>query len=89
MHRGSFASSATGVTFSRKAAGRTLTFTSLRREQGEHLMDDAETRSTWRALSGEAIRGRLARIRLEQLPSTVGFWFAWKGFYPETLVWKP
>lgn len=73
MHRGSFASSATGVTFSRKAAGRTLTFTNLRREQGEHLMDDAETRSTWRTLSGEAIRGKLAWSRLDQLPSAVGF----------------
>lgn len=89
MHRGSFASSATGVTFSRKAAGRTLTFINLRREQSEFLMDDAETRSIWRAYSGEAVRGRLARTRLDQLPSTVGFWFAWKGFYPETLLWKP
>ena len=32
---------------------------------------------------------RLAWSRLDQLLSTVGFWFAWKGFYPETLVWKP
>src|SRR3990172_3703545 len=54
------ASSATGVVFWRKVAGRTLNFTNLRREQGELLMDDAETRSTWRDLSGEAIRGRLA-----------------------------
>ncbi len=80
------------MTFSRKAAGRTLTFTNLRREQGHLLMDDVETRSTWRALSGEAVRGRLvgaADTRLDQLPSTVGFWFAWKGFYPETLLWKP
>ncbi|MBI1999837.1 MAG: DUF3179 domain-containing protein [candidate division NC10 bacterium] len=83
------AGSATGVAFSRRVASRTLTFTSLRRERGELLMDDVETKSTWQALSGEAIRGRLARSRLDQLPSTVGFWFAWKGFYPETLVWKP
>ncbi len=81
MHRGSFASSATGVTFSRKAAGRTLTFTNLRREQGQFFMDDAETRSTWRPFSGETVRGRLARTRLDQFPSAVGFWFAWKGFY--------
>jgi hypothetical protein len=83
------APSATGVVFSRKLPGRTLTFTSLRREKGDLLMDDVETRSTWRSLSGEAIRGRLAGTRLEQLPSTTGFWFAWKAFYPETRVWKP
>lgn len=83
------AGSATGVVFSRRAADRTLTFTNLRRDRGELLMDDVETKSTWRALVGEAIRGRLAGTRLDQLPSTVGFWFAWKGFYPETLLWKP
>lgn len=41
------------------------------------------------AADGEVIRDRLARDRLDQLPSTAGFWFARKGFYPETLVWKP
>jgi len=81
--------SATGVVFSRKLASRTLTFTNLRREAKNLVMDDVETKSTWRALSGEAVRGRLAGTHLEQLPSTVGFWFAWKGFYPDTLVWKP
>ncbi len=80
---------ATGVAFSRRLSGRTLTFRHLRREKGDLLMDDVETKSTWRALSGEAIRGRLAGTRLDQLPSTPGFWFAWKGFYPETLMWKP
>jgi len=81
--------SATGVVFSRKLASRTLTFTNLRREAKNLVMDDVETKSTWRALSGEAVRGRLAGTHLEQLPSTVGFWFAWKGFYPDTRVWKP
>jgi hypothetical protein len=82
-------SRATAVVFSRRLAGRILTFTNLRREKGELLMDDLETRSIWRAFSGESIHGKLEGTRLGQLPSTVGFWFAWKGFYPETLVWKP
>jgi len=81
--------SATGVVFSRKLPDQTLTFTKLRREGKDLVMDDVETGSTWRALSGEAIRGRLAGTRLEPLPSTTGFWFAWKGFYPGTLIWKP
>lgn len=83
------ANTATGVVFSRKLPGRTLTFANLRREGKDLVMDDVETKSTWRALAGEAIRGRLARTRLQPLPSTTGFWFAWKGFYPGTLVWKP
>lgn len=83
------AGSATGVVFSREVRGKTLRFTDLRREKGDLVMEDVETRTTWRALSGEAIRGTLARTRLDQLPSTVGFWFAWKGFHPETIVWKP
>src|SRR5574337_62714 len=78
------AEAATGVVFSRTLSGKTLRFTRLRREQGVLLMDDDETGSVWRALSGEAIRGKLAGSRLTQLPSTTGFWFAWKGFYPET-----
>jgi hypothetical protein len=83
------ASSATGVVFSRKLAKQTLTFTNLRREGNDLVMGDVETKSTWRALAGEAVRGRLAGTRLESLPSTTGFWFAWKRFYPDTLVWKP
>ncbi len=80
---------ATGAVFSRSAGTRTLTFANVRREGGELLMDDQETRTTWRALSGHAIRGPLAPARLAQLPSTLAFWFAWKGFYPDTRLWKP
>lgn len=80
---------ATGAIFSRKAAGRTLTFENLRREQGDLLMDDRETGTTWRALAGLAIRGRLAGARLDQLPSTLGYWFAWRGFHPGTRLWEP
>jgi hypothetical protein len=83
------AGSATGVVFSRKVSGRSLTFTNLRREGNDLVMDDVETKTAWRALAGAAIRGRLAGTRLEPLPATTGFWFAWKGFYPETVVWKP
>jgi len=80
---------AAGAVFSRSVGKRTLTFANLRRERGDLLMDDRETRTTWRALSGHAVRGALAPTRLVQLPSTLAFWFAWKGFYPETRVWTP
>jgi hypothetical protein len=52
-------------------------------------MDDRDTRTTWRALSGHAVRGPFAGTRLVQIPSTPAFWFAWKGFYPQTRLWKP
>jgi hypothetical protein len=81
--------SAAGAVFSRTVGTRTLTFTNVRRERGDLLMDDRETRTTWRALSGHAIRGPLAPARLVRLPSTLAFWFAWKGFYPDTRLWKP
>jgi hypothetical protein len=55
---------ATGAAFSRTVGTRTLTFVNLRRERGDLLMDDRETRTTWRALSGQAIRGPLAPARL-------------------------
>jgi hypothetical protein len=80
---------ATGAVFSRSAGTRTLTFANLRREGGELLMDDQETRTAWRALTGHAVQGTLAPARLAQLPSTLAFWFAWKGFYPDTRLWKP
>ncbi len=80
---------ATGAAFSRTAGTRTLTFVKLRRERGDLLMEDRETHTTWQALSGNAVRGPLAGTRLVQIPSTLAFWFAWKGFYPGTRVWSP
>ncbi|OGB92390.1 MAG: hypothetical protein A2Z31_01950 [candidate division NC10 bacterium RBG_16_65_8] len=80
---------ATGAAFSRTVGTRTLTFVNLRRERGDLLMEDRETHTTWQALSGQAVRGSLAPARLVQLPSTLAFWFAWKGFHPQTRLWKP
>jgi hypothetical protein len=80
---------ATGAVFSRTLGTRTLTFVNLRREQGDLLMDDRDTHTTWRALSGHAVRGPFAGTRLVQIPSTLAFWFAWKGFFPHTRLWKP
>ncbi|MBI4537055.1 MAG: DUF3179 domain-containing protein [candidate division NC10 bacterium] len=80
---------ATGAVFSRTVGRRPLTFSNLRRERGELLMDDRDSRTTWRALSGHAVRGPLVPTGLVQLPSTLAFWFAWKGFYPETHLWRP
>lgn len=78
---------ATAVAFSRRMSGRTLDFTHLRQVEGEWVMEDTATGSLWRALKGEAISGPLKRAQLISLPGHLVFWFAWKGFYPQTRLW--
>ncbi len=80
---------ATAAAFSRRARGRTVTFANLRQHEGAWVMDDRETGSTWRAFEGRAVAGRLEGTRLDPLPATQAFWFAWKQIYPETRLWTP
>lgn len=65
-----------------------LEFANLREAGGDLVMEDQQTGSTWRALTGTAIKGTLAGSRLRQLPATRAFWFAWNGFYPQTQLWR-
>ncbi|MDP6665950.1 MAG: DUF3179 domain-containing (seleno)protein, partial [Dehalococcoidia bacterium] len=46
------------------------------------LIKDDQTGSTWRAISGECIDGKMKGERLDMLPAMTGFWFAWSRFYP-------
>ncbi len=78
---------ATAVALSRRMGGKTLQFTRLRQAKGEWVMEDTSTGSRWRALKGEAIAGPLKGSRLTPLPGHLVFWFAWKGFYPNTRLW--
>ncbi len=80
---------ATAAAFSRRAAGRTLTFANFRQHEGVWVMEDRETGSTWRAFEGRAAAGKLKDARLEPLTGTQAFWFAWKQIYPETRLWAP
>jgi hypothetical protein len=80
-------SQATAVAFSRRTGGHTLQFTRLREARGHWLMEDTETRSVWRALTGEAIAGPLTGSVLTPLPGHQVFWFAWRRFYPESRLW--
>jgi hypothetical protein len=75
----------TTAVFSREVGDQTLTFSLANAESLS--LTDAETGSTWRALTGEATDGPLAGQRLDQLKSTNSFWFGWKDFYPETRVY--
>lgn len=68
--------------FKRRVAGldRVLEFT-LR----EGKLVDLETGTVW-DFDGEAIEGELAplKVKLEEVPVTPSYWFAWLLFHPET-----
>ena len=84
------ADAATGVAFDRVVDGRTLTFDRvLDAAEGDILVRDRETETLWSGLTGEAIEGELAGTRLEQLPFTQMFWFAWTDFYEDGPLWEP
>ena len=77
--------SANGVVYDRQVDQQTLSFTLL--DPSALVMTDEESNSTWDALSGEAIGGPLAGQRLVRVKSTIVFWFGWKDFYQDTLVY--
>jgi Protein of unknown function (DUF3179) len=79
---------ATGLVFNRRVEGRVLTFVPAMNGAGESLnMRDEQTGSVWSGVEGVALEGRLKGKRLEQIPTTYAFWFAWKDYYPETAVY--
>lgn len=45
------------------------------------LVDEA-TGSEWDAFEGRAISGPLAGRMLDEIPSTLSYWFAWRAFFP-------
>jgi hypothetical protein len=72
---------ATTLVWSRRVGDRTLTF-----EADGDRMVDAETRSSWDAVTGRAVSGPLAGRSLTAVPATTGFWHAWKAHHPDTQV---
>ena len=82
------AESGGGAGFHRSLEMGTLTF-ELKEGSSEDslLMVDRETETLWKALTGEAIEGPLSGTTLEQLPTTLSFWFGWKDFYPDTEIY--
>jgi Protein of unknown function (DUF3179) len=79
---------ATGLVFNRRVGERVLTFMPAVSGAGEPLtMRDEQTRSVWSGVEGVALEGGLKGKRLEQIPATYAFWFAWKDYYPQTAVY--
>ena len=62
--------------------GRKLTF---RFDEGYGSIRDDQTSSSWN-IFGEATGGPLEGARLFPLKQTSHFWFAWRAFYPNTLI---
>ena len=87
------ANSGAGVVFSRIIDDQTLTFEAYNPEAASPYeplyVQDTETQTRWLALTGEAVEGELAGKRLEQIPTTLSFWFGWKDFYPDTEIYQP
>ena len=66
----------------RRSAEATASGEGERQDYEPWLIEDTQTKSTWRAISGECIEGELKGDRMEMLPAMTGFWFAWSRFYP-------
>ncbi len=76
---------ATALAFHRTVADQVLTFAPS--PDDSLIFVDHETGSRWMALTGAAIGGPLKGKRLERIPGTSSFWFGWKDFYTNTLVY--
>lgn len=75
----------TALAFRREVDGQVLTFLPVPGDSATFM--DEETGSEWLALTGAAVSGPLAGKQLERLPGTSSFWFGWKDFYSDTLVY--
>ena len=75
---------ASGIVYDRNINGQVLTFIP---DEGLRRIKDQETGSTWDGKSGLAVDGPLAGKSLERVKSTRSFWFGWKDFYPDTLIY--
>ena len=76
--------SAVGLVYERQVDGQTLTF---RAASDSLTLRDEEIGSTWDAFTGTATAGSLAGVELERIKSTTIFWFGWKDFHPDTILY--
>jgi hypothetical protein len=74
---------ASGIVYDRQVGDQSLNFSPAT----EGRIADSETGTLWDAFSGIAIEGPLSGESLKRIKSTVVFWFGWKDFYRDTLVY--
>lgn len=53
---------------------------------GQSVLVDEASRSAWDAFEGRARQGAMAGSRLEEVPASMSYWFAWQAFFPSTTV---
>ncbi|MFB6218144.1 MAG: DUF3179 domain-containing protein, partial [Halobacteriaceae archaeon] len=76
-----------GLVFSRRVRGETLTFgVSGKLLDANLVLYDRQTETYWSQLRGEAIVGPLVPTELAVLPSTLTTWAEWRRAHPDTRV---
>jgi uncharacterized protein DUF3179 len=70
--------------FDRRVDGRALEFV-VKPDTPAFAAVDVETGSEW-DFAGAAVRGPLAGRRLERVPHLEDYWFDWKTYHPQTLI---
>ena len=51
-------------------------------------MKDRKTGSRWQRLTGLAVDGPMKGARLNQLSTTLAFWFGWKDYFPKSQIYR-
>jgi hypothetical protein len=80
--------SETAVVFSRVLDRDTLDLIRLDFTKGESYLRSSDDATTWLTYSGKGLSGPRSSRSLEQIPSTLCFWFVWVQHYPQTQLWE-
>lgn len=56
------------------------------KQKNSDLFTDLETLSLWDLQEGVCKSGQLKAVKLEALPLTVAYWFAWSTYFPNSTV---
>jgi hypothetical protein len=71
--------------FERTVDGRALNF-ATKPEASQSKLTDVETGSAW-SFSGKATSGPLAGRQLKKVFALSDYWFDWKAYQPDTLIY--
>ena len=75
------------MVYVREFDGQKLDFGVVGVDKGTLIMYDAQTRSRWSQLFGEAVSGQMQGQSLQKLPSTMTTWSKWRAQHPDTTVY--
>ncbi len=75
------------MVYVREFDGQAFDFGVVGVDKGTLIMYDAQTRSRWSQLFGEAVSGEMQGRTLEKLPSTMTTWGKWRAEHPDTTVY--